>query len=199
MSGVLVVGLAGSPRVGGNSDRLLAAFLAGAEDGGVATRFVAARDLSFAACDGCGACASTGLCIHRDHAAAFLEQLDAAAGLVVATPVYFAGVPAVLKAVIDRMQPCWARTYRLRMPPRAKRPGAFILVGGGGDPFGTAGAEATLASAMQVCGFSVDVRLRRLGLDAPTDAEAQPGLFEQIRAEGAAFAARVLERSGGIV
>ncbi len=196
MNGPIVIGLAGSPRVGGNSDCLLAEFLAGVAGGGVATRSVAARDLVFTACDGCGACSSTGECVHGDDATVFLSELDAAAGLVIASPVYFAGVPAVLKALIDRMQPCWSRTYRLQTPRRVKRPGAFILVGGGGDPFGTAGAEATLASAMQVCGFSVDARLRHLGLDAPTDAQARPDLLAQVRSEGAAFAARVLKRAG---
>lgn len=196
MSGLTVIGIAGSPRAGGNSDRLLAEFLAGVASGGVATRSVAARDLVFTACDGCGACSSAGECVHSDDATDFLSGLDAAAGLVISSPVYFAGVPAVLKALIDRMQPCWARTYRLGTPRSAKRPGAFILVGGGGDPFGTAGAEATLTSAMQVCGFSVDARLRYLGLDAPTDAQARPDLIAQVRSEGAAFAARVRERSG---
>lgn len=197
MSGRIVIGVAGSPRAGGNSDRLLAEFLAGVASCGVETRSVAARDLPFAACDGCGACSSSGECVHRDGAAELLAELDTAAGLVICSPVYFAGVPAVLKALIDRMQPCWARAYRLNAPRRAKRPGAYILVGGGGDPFGTAGAEATLASAMQVCGFSVDVRLRYLGLDAPTDAQSRPGLLAQVRAEGAAFAARILKSSCG--
>lgn len=197
MSGLAVIGLAGSPRPGGNSDRLLAEFLAGVASGGVATRSVAARDLVFAACDGCGACSSSGECVHRDDATEFLAELDRAAGLVIASPVYFAGVPAVLKALIDRMQPCWARTYRLGAPRRVKRPGACILVGGGGDPFGTGGAEATLASAMQVCGFSADVRLRYLGLDGPMDASARPDVLAQVRAEGEAFAVRVVERSAG--
>jgi len=39
--------------------------------------------------------------------------------------------------------------------------------------------------------------LRYLDLDAPTDAQARPDILSQVRSEGAAFAARVLERSGG--
>ncbi|MCX8006861.1 MAG: flavodoxin family protein [Coriobacteriia bacterium] len=189
----LVIALAGSPRPGGNSDCLLEEFVAGVRDAGADADLVAARDLVFAACDGCGGCFTSGRCVHRDDADAFLERLDAADGLVVASPVYFAGVPAVLKAVLDRMQPCWARTYRLGQPRRPKRPGAYLLVGAGGDPFGTAGAEATLSSAMQVCGFSVDVAGRFVGLDGPDDARRDADLRARVRAMGADFAAGVLE------
>jgi len=76
------------------------------------------------------------------------------------------------------MQPCWARTYRLGVPRAPKRPGGYLLVGAGGDPFGTQGAEATLSSALQVCGFAVEVRERFIGLDAPGDVDRVPEMLE---------------------
>ncbi|MDI6691842.1 MAG: NAD(P)H-dependent oxidoreductase [Anaerosomatales bacterium] len=192
MSAPLLIGLAGSPRAGGNSDRVLEAFLDAASASCVTVERIAARDMRFVECDGCGACASTGECVHADDASDLLRRLERASGLVIATPVYFAGVPSVLKALIDRMQPCWARTYRLGVPRAPKRPGGYLLVGAGGDPFGTHGAEATLASALQVCGFAVEVRERFIGLDAPDDVDRVPEMLERARAAGGAFAARIL-------
>ncbi|GAV31829.1 MAG: flavodoxin family protein [Coriobacteriia bacterium] len=196
MSAPTLIGLAGSPRVGGNSDRLLDAFLDAAAAAGVATERIAARDMTFAFCDGCGACASTGECVHADDASESIRRLETAAALVIATPVYFAGVPAVLKALIDRMQPCWARTYRLGVPRAPKRPGGYLLVGAGGDPFGTHGAEATLSSALQVCGFAVEVRERFIGLDTPGDVDRFPEMLARARTVGEAFAARLLAATG---
>lgn len=196
MSAPLLIGLAGSPRAGGNSDRVLEAFLDAASTSGVAVERVAAREMRFAYCDGCGACAMTGECIHADDASDFLRRVERASGLVIASPVYFAGVPAVLKAALDRMQPCWARTYRLGQPRRPKRPGGYLLVGAGGDPFGTQGAEATLSSALQVCGFSVDVCERFIGFDGPGDVERAPEVFERVREAAQALAAKMLGSAG---
>ncbi|MCL4079508.1 flavodoxin family protein [Coriobacteriia bacterium Es71-Z0120] len=197
MSAPVLIGLAGSPRAGGNSDRLLDAFLEAAASSGLATERIAARDLRFAYCDGCGACAFTGACVHEDDASDLLARIARADAFVIASPVYFAGVPAVLKGVLDRMQPCWAKTYRLGQPRSPKRPGGFLLVGAGGDPFGTQGAEATLASVLQVCGFAVEVRERFIGLDAPDDLGHAPEMVERARAAGRALAARVLRGTAG--
>ena len=47
--------------------------------------------------------------------------------IVIATPVFFATVPAVLKILYDRCQPYWARRYVLgEPPPDVRRPGALL-------------------------------------------------------------------------
>lgn len=197
MTAPVLIGLAGSPRPGGNSDRLLDAFLEAAASTGLVTERIAARDMRFTYCDGCDACASTAACVHEDDAADLLARIDRADGFIIASPVYFAGVPAVLKGVLDRMQPCWASTYRLGRPRRPKRPGGFLVVGAGGDPFGTQGAEATLTSALQVCGFAVEVRERFIGLDDPDEIDGAPEKVERARAAGHRLAARIRERAVG--
>ena len=105
--------------------------------GGLPTKLVA-FDADVLPCRGCNACSKTGRCVQRDEMDDIYAELDAADAIVVATPVFFATVPAVLKLIIDRCQPYWARRYVLGEPERSpKRPGAILVVGGGGDPFGT--------------------------------------------------------------
>jgi multimeric flavodoxin WrbA len=79
-------------------------------------------------------------------------RLDAADAILVASPVYFATVPAVLKALYDRCQPYWARRYVLHQPVERRRPGALLLTGGGGDPFGHECAATTTRSVFAVLG-----------------------------------------------
>ena len=96
--------------------------------------------------------------------------LDAADALVVSTPVYFATVPAVLKALYDRCQPYWARRYVLGEPRAAhRRPGALLLVGGGGDPFGSGCAVTPTRSVFNVLDVDLTDQLEVLDVDSPTD------------------------------
>jgi putative NADPH-quinone reductase len=112
----LIVGLQGSPRNEGNTALLLEAALQGAADAGARVVKFQVNDLNVRPCQGCGACYETGRCVIRDdmdQVIAALEQMDA---IVVASPVYFGGVTAQLKAVIDRCQPLWARKYVTKTP-----------------------------------------------------------------------------------
>jgi multimeric flavodoxin WrbA len=165
-----VLCLAGSPRRGGNSDRLLDAFEAGARAaGGDVTRVVVA-EANVAPCRGCNACSSTGTCVVHDGMDEVYRLLDAADVLVVSSPVYFATVPAVLKALYDRCQPYWARRYVLGEPRAAhRRPGALLLVGGGGDPFGSGCAVTPTRSVFNVLDVDLTEQLEVLDVDSPTD------------------------------
>jgi hypothetical protein len=111
-----VVGIQGSPRPGGNTDLLLDAALQGAaEEGADVVRFHL-NDLNIRPCQGCGGCDKTGVCVIKDDMGliyAALENMDA---LVLASPIYFGGVTAQTKAMIDRCQALWARKYLLKTP-----------------------------------------------------------------------------------
>jgi len=151
-----VLCIAGSPRRGGNSDRLLDACMAGIREAGGEPDLLVAAEAGVAPCRGCNACSRTGFCVISDGMAQVDERLDAADALVVASPVYFATVPAVLKILYDRFQPRWARVHRLGQPRPPRRPGAFLVVGGGGDPFGFRSAVDPTRSVFAVLG--VDYR-----------------------------------------
>lgn len=191
----VVLGIAGSPRRFGNSDRLLEAALAGARDAGAEVRTLVAADAGIRHCLGCNACSFDGECIQHDGGAALYRSIDTADAIIVATPVYFAGVPSVLKALIDRMQPYWARTYVLKQPRPARRPGAILIARGGGDPYGFEHAEASVRSVLAVLDVDVLDVLATPDVDRPADLEAHPEVLERARVVGAAVAEEASRRS----
>jgi len=190
----LVLGIAGSPRRHGNSDRLLDAALAGAREAGAETRSLIASEVGLKHCLGCNACSLTGECIHHDGGPAVYAAIDEADAIIVATPVYFASVPGVLKALVDRMQPYWARRYVLKKPRPARRPGAVLLARGGGDPYGFEHAEATLRSVLAVLDVDVLGVVRAAEVDSAGDLEAHPDLLGEARALGAEVAREAAQR-----
>jgi NAD(P)H-dependent FMN reductase len=197
VSAPVVLGIAGSPRRHGNSDRLLEAALAGARDAGAETQLFVASAAVMRPCTGCNSCALTGECVLHDGGSAFYAALDRADALIVASPVYFATVPAVLKIAIDRLQPYWARRYALGMPPGPRRPGAILLARSGGDPFGFSAAEATIASAFAVLGIDIVGDVKVEGVDSPADLGEHAEALQDARSLGRAVAAEAARRLSG--
>lgn len=191
----IVLGIAGSPRRHGNSDRLLDAALEGAREAGAETRILVAADASLKHCLGCNACSLTGECIQHDGGPAVHAAIDSADAIIVATPVYFAGVPGVLKVLIDRMQPYWARRYVLKQPRQARRPGAILLARGGGDPYGFEHAEATVRSVLAVLDIDVLGAVHAAEVDGAGDLAAHPDLLGEARALGVDVAREAIERA----
>jgi len=111
-----VLGIACSPRAGGNSDLLVEKALAGAESAGAVVELIALRDLTVGPCEECDACFTSGECPLDDDFPKVLEKLLACDRLIVATPVFFMSVTAYAKMLIERCQCLWARKYVLRQP-----------------------------------------------------------------------------------
>ncbi len=192
MSAPLVLGIAGSPRRHGNSEQLLDAFLAGAEGTGTRVHKLAAADLAIRPCQGCNACSLTGECVIRDQMRDAYDMIDAAQAIVVASPVFFATVPGVLKVLFDRMQPYWARTHVLKQPRPDRRPGALLLVRGGGDPYGFVAAEYAIKSVFAVLGIDVVGEVKVSEVDSPSDIGRHPDALDRARALGHQVALAVL-------
>lgn len=191
----VVLGIAGSPRRHGNSDRLLEEALAGARASGAEVRTLVAADAALKHCLGCNACSLTGECIQHDGGPAVYAAIDAADAIIVASPVYFASVPGVLKALIDRMQPYWARRYVLKRERPARRPGGILLARGGGDPYGFEHAEATIRSVLAVLDVDVLGVVRAADVDGALALEAHPAVLDEARALGGDIAREAAARS----
>jgi multimeric flavodoxin WrbA len=171
----VVLGIAGSPRRHGNSEQLLDACLDGVAEAGASADKLVVVDYGIAPCDGCNVCSSTGECWIRDRMQELYPRIEHADAIVVASPVFFATVPAVLKALYDRCQPFWARRWVLGEPaPERKRPGALLLARAGGDPYGFEGAVITTKSLFAVLGVAYEAELQVAGVDAPDDVAGHP-------------------------
>jgi len=124
----IVLGIYGSPREGGNSDILLDRLLEGAAEAGADIRRVYARSIAVSPCLECGGCDETGSCVIDDSMRDVYPLLLAAHAVVVASPVFFYGMSAQVKALIDRCQALWNRRRILEREGKAASTGAGYLL-----------------------------------------------------------------------
>jgi multimeric flavodoxin WrbA len=134
MKPVRVLGIAGSPRRGGNTDLLLAEVMRGAESRGAETNTIVLNSLKITPCQHCDACLEAGNCRIKDDMQMVYDELEKADVVILASPIHFMGLSAQTKAMVDRCQCLWARKYVLKVPPLGSEPGRkkgfFISVGG---------------------------------------------------------------------
>ena len=97
-----IVVLKGSPRKSGNSNWLADQFTKGATEAGHEVAEFDCTRHKVGGCMACNACGMNGPCVQQDEFAPLREQLLAADAIVLATPIYYFGVSAQLKTVIDR-------------------------------------------------------------------------------------------------
>jgi multimeric flavodoxin WrbA len=98
-----IVVLSGSPRKGGNTNRLTEACIDGAKAAGKKVTLFRVAALKIGGCLGCGHCfKAQGNCVQKDDMQPILDALRKADALVLASPVYYFGITAQLKLVIDR-------------------------------------------------------------------------------------------------
>ncbi|MDO5115656.1 MAG: flavodoxin family protein [Synergistaceae bacterium] len=108
--------LTGSPRREGNSNTLASQFIRGAQEAGhEVARFDAALK-KVNPCSACGRCGMNGPCVFNDDFSFVREHLVPANVVVFATPMYYFGISAQLKAVIDRF---YAVNGEIHVPKRA--------------------------------------------------------------------------------
>lgn len=110
-----IVILVGSMRRGGNTDLLAKAFARGAAEHNE-VEVLSVADLHVRPCIGCNTCFARegNACFQKDDMAEIYEKLRTADVLVVASPVYFYGISAELKAVIDRLHTPMRNTFRIK-------------------------------------------------------------------------------------
>ena len=96
--------LTGSMRKGGNTDLLAQAFAEGAEKNNE-VEIISVADYKVNPCIGCNSCFTRekNECFQNDDMPVIYEKLREADTVVIASPVYFYGISAQLKAVIDRL------------------------------------------------------------------------------------------------
>ncbi len=103
-SKMLILGVSGSPRRGGNSDMVLDAILTGAYERGADTEILYLSSMEMSSCVGCERCRKDKVCTRfEDDLTPFFPKISRAEGIVLVTPVYNYNVTAWMKAFIDRL------------------------------------------------------------------------------------------------
>jgi multimeric flavodoxin WrbA len=128
-----VLGIFGSPRRGGNTEILLEEILKGAEKEGAEADRIYLTDYHITPCKECHGCDQTGQCVILDDMQKVYPKLLESDIIVLASPIFFYGVTAWAKALIDRSQALWSKKYLLKDSSLGKkgrkRKGFFISVG----------------------------------------------------------------------
>ncbi len=97
---ILVLG--GSPNRKGSTQLLIDSFQQGAEEAGHTVTVLNAAHMNVHPCTGCIACGYDGPCVQKDDMQEIRKKVMESDMLVFATPLYFFGISAQLKTVIDR-------------------------------------------------------------------------------------------------
>lgn len=95
--------LNGSPHSKGNTAIALAEMVNVFEAEGVETEVVQVGNKAVRGCIACGSCKKNGKCVFDDVVNELAPKFEAADGLVVASPVYYASANATLIACLDRL------------------------------------------------------------------------------------------------
>ncbi|MEJ5366462.1 MAG: flavodoxin family protein [Desulfosoma sp.] len=192
-----IVGIYGSPRPNGNTDKMLDAFLDGAREAGARVDTVYVRKLNLQGCIGCGGCDETGQCVVEDDMHGVYPLLESADGIVLASPVYFYNVTGQVKLLIDRCQ-------ALFMKKMLRENGVLEGTGAEKSPHGKRGfllsaaatrgkrlfdcARLTFTYFMDALGGEMVGELCFRELEGKKDVEKDPERLAQCRAEGSRFA-----------
>jgi multimeric flavodoxin WrbA len=122
-----------SPRKESNTAILLREFMRGTEESNAEIEQVNLYDKDISGCREIYACQKTGRCIIKDDFDEIYDKLEQCDKLVIATPIFFYGPPAPLKALIDRTQAFYMRKHHLKNPILAdgepKRPAYLLALG----------------------------------------------------------------------
>lgn len=103
-----VIAAVGSPRGNGSSVALVDAALGELTARGARCSRILLGERQIAPCLGHDSCAGFEACPLDDDAAAVLDQVYSAAGLILATPVYHENVSVQMKAFMDRSVCCFS-------------------------------------------------------------------------------------------
>ena len=97
-----IVILESSPNKHGSSNLLADSFIRGAEEAGHTCRVIDAAKAKLRPCTGCIRCGYDGPCVQKDDMEGIRREILSADMLVFVTPLYYFGMTAQLKTLIDR-------------------------------------------------------------------------------------------------
>jgi len=128
-----VLGILGSPRLGGNSDILLEQALAGAKDAGAEVEKIVLSQKKISGCLDCEKCNEAGICAIKDDMIEIHRKILEADAILHSVPLYFWAMTALMKAYLDRW--CaffdgdwnWHKAYYPKM--KGKRIGVITVCG----------------------------------------------------------------------
>jgi len=140
-----ILGIMGSPRMGGNTDVLMDRALEGAKAAGADVEKVILDRLEVNPCRDCEGCAVDGECVQADDMIVLYDKIRRADGLLLGTPIYWWGPTAQMKAFLDRW---YAIARDVVMHRLVGKRMAFIFAFGDSDPSAAEHTDGMLTNSM---------------------------------------------------
>lgn len=188
-----VLAFNGSPRKGGNTATMLAALAEGVTAAGGEIEIIRLCEFDIAPCTACGACDETGVCVIEDDMAGLYDKILAARRLVLASPIYFYGLTAQTKAMVDRTQALWCRKQLLQEAGKWQddpaRRGVLLAAAATKGAKVFDGARLTAKYAFDAMGFIYGGEVLVRHLEHPHDAARRPEALEEATKAGKSLVA----------
>jgi multimeric flavodoxin WrbA len=97
-----IIGIVGSPRIGGNTEVLTRIALEEISNEGVETELISLAGKKITPCDACASCRTTGECHIRDDFQGIYDKMVESDGFILATPVWFGAATPQMTGLISR-------------------------------------------------------------------------------------------------
>jgi multimeric flavodoxin WrbA len=194
----MVLGINGSPRIGGNSDLLLDKALEVAKEAGAQIEKIILNNLKFFPCQECEKVKDDGSCIIEDDWQLIFKKIAVADAIILATPIFFGSLSAQTKMMIDRFQCLWRAKYMLKSKSEfvsqmmRKKTGVFIAVEGSTREDFFANAKAIVKNFFATINTDYQAEIFCSGVGAKGQILKHPEFLKQ-----AVEIARKLARRGG--
>ncbi len=192
---VRVLGLACSPRRGGNTETMLDWALSGVVESGAIAKKVVIPELNINPCLACNACFKEGKCVQDDDMQKLYTDLTVHDGIALAAPIFSMNLAAQAKIMIDRLQSFWARKYVLHesvtdAESRQKRKGLWLSAAGMKKEDVFEPAMKTVRYFFAMLEISEFRSVTYCGVDEKKAIEKVPGAYEECKKAGCWLAIR---------
>ncbi len=189
-----VVAFLGSPRVQGNTEILLKEALKPINEAGHETTLIRPDQMNISPCLNCGACDASGECIINDEMDEVYELIRKCDRFIMASPIYFAGLTAQIKTMIDRCQSVWCEKFLLNrdIPSGPEgRKGLLIMVGSHDKEMQYKCGNTTAAAFFRTISVPEHQTLYYTGIDAMGEVDNRPDAFKEVFEAGQRLVAKV--------
>lgn len=182
-----VIAFQGSPRIKGNTEILLDETLKPIRKKGHEIVLFKLNSMKIKPCQDCGGCKESGICVINDDMNKIYRAIREADRIILASPVFFSGLSAQVKTMIDRCQAFWCEKYLLKKPipegPHGRK-GLLLLVGGMKREIGIQCSEATARAFFRTISVPKDDTLSFIGVDAKGEILKHPTALSETRCAG---------------
>lgn len=97
-----VMAFNGSPKANGNTYASINAVAEELKKEGIDVEIINVGNKNITGCKACGGCSKTGKCVINDGVNEMIEKMKEADGVILGSPVYYAGLNGTMKAFLDR-------------------------------------------------------------------------------------------------